>query len=52
VHADVLVSLNGRRATPLVDPAVDLLKQGDGLAGKPWILSAPKDRPPHLLAIQ
>jgi vitamin K-dependent gamma-carboxylase len=52
VHADVQVSLNGRRATPLVDPAVDLLKQGDGLARKPWILSAPRDRPPHLLAIQ
>ena len=52
VRADVQVSLNGRRATPLIDPGVDLLKVSDGLARKPWILSAPRDRPPHLLAIQ
>lgn len=52
VRADVLVSLNGRRATPLIDPTVDLLTVNDGLARKPWILSAPRDRPPHLLAIQ
>jgi vitamin K-dependent gamma-carboxylase len=52
VRADVQVSLNGRRAAPLIDPTTDLLKQSDGLARKPWILAAPKDRPPHLLAIQ
>jgi hypothetical protein len=52
VRADVQVSLNGRRAAALVDPTVDLLKRTDSLAPKPWILSAPRDRPPHLLAIQ
>jgi vitamin K-dependent gamma-carboxylase len=52
VRADVQVSLNGRRAAPLIDPGTDLLKQSDGLTPKPWILSAPRDRPPHLLAIQ
>ncbi len=43
VRADVQVSLNGRRAAPLIDPGTDLLKQSDGLAPKPWILSAPRD---------
>lgn len=41
VHADVWVTLNGRRAARLVDPAVDLGAQEDGFRGKPWILPAP-----------
>ena len=39
VYADVRVALNGRRSRPLVDPAVDLATQRDGLAAKTWIRS-------------
>jgi len=45
VHADARVSLNGRPAELLVDPGVDLARQGDGIASKSWILPAP-DSPP------
>ena len=45
VRADTLVSLNGRRATPLVDPSVDLLTLDDTLAAKRWIAPA-TDGPP------
>ncbi|MCP3165718.1 HTTM domain-containing protein [Myxococcus qinghaiensis] len=45
VRADVRVSLNGRPAEVLVDPNVDLAREVDGLAPKPWILPAP-DSPP------
>ena len=38
VYADVHVALNGRRSRRLVDPAVDLAQERDGLSPKPWIL--------------
>ena len=50
VRADVLVSLNGRRAARLIDPDVDLATVEDGLAPKAWILPAPTTRPPYLHA--
>lgn len=48
VHADARVSLNGRAAAPLIDPRVDLARESDGLAPKPWILPAPTEAPPLL----
>jgi len=48
VHADVRVSLNGRPASVLVDPAVDLAREVDGLAPKAWILPAPDSPPVYL----
>lgn len=48
VHADALVSLNGRRLARLIDPEVDLATVQDGLAPAHWILPAPPDDPPHL----
>jgi hypothetical protein len=45
VRADVLVSLNGRRAARLVDPAVDLAAETDSFAPKRWILPAPSAHP-------
>lgn len=52
VHADTLVSLNGRRAVPIIDPAVDLTQVNDGLAPKSWILPVPQTPPlaPALLS--
>ncbi|HEX5661088.1 MAG TPA: HTTM domain-containing protein, partial [Polyangiales bacterium] len=41
VYADVWVSLNGRQAARLIDPGVDLARETDTLANKPWILPAP-----------
>ncbi|MDX1906987.1 MAG: HTTM domain-containing protein [Bacteroidia bacterium] len=38
VRASVSVSLNGRPARPLVDPALDLLTVQDGWAQKNWVL--------------
>lgn len=46
VFADVLVSLNGRPPRRLVDPAVDLARERDGLGAKRWILPGPTDAPP------
>jgi len=45
VRAEALVSLNGRRARPMIDPARDLARQSDSLAPADWILPAP-DGPP------
>lgn len=42
VHGDVFVVLNGRRAARLVDPAVDLSSEADGVWRKPWIWQAPE----------
>ncbi len=38
VYADSLVSLNGRRAAPLIDREVDLMTVRDTFAPKAWIL--------------
>lgn len=57
-HADVEirveapVSLNGRRAAPLIDPTVDLARVRDGLATAPWILPAPQDTPIALRSVR
>jgi hypothetical protein len=45
VTVDAFVSLNGHRRARLIDPTVDLARQSDGLAPKPWILPRPVDRP-------
>jgi hypothetical protein len=46
VRAEVYVSFNGRASAPLVDPAVDLARERDGLLPKRWILPAPTSPPP------
>ncbi len=37
VRVDALVSLNGRRAAPMIDPEVDLARQPDTIALMSWI---------------
>lgn len=46
VRADVFVSLHGRPHRRLIDPEVDLARERDGLAAKPWILPGPEQPPP------
>lgn len=41
VRADAWVTYNGRPNARLIDPDVDLARERDGLAPKPWILPAP-----------
>ena len=41
VRAEAWVTLNGRPAHLLLDPTVDLAKQADTFAPKPWILPLP-----------
>jgi vitamin K-dependent gamma-carboxylase len=45
VRADTKVSLNGRRAVPLVDPTVDLVTIRDGVSVAGWILPPPSEPP-------
>lgn len=47
VRAVTRVSLNGRRAAPLIDPTIDLARVHDGLARAQWVLPAPSEPPPH-----
>jgi hypothetical protein len=49
VHADTRVSLNGRRAAPMIDPEVDLARVID-LGPRDWVLPAPSTPPIHLRA--
>lgn len=42
VYADVFVALNGRAPARLLDPHVDLSRERDSFAHKPWILPAPE----------
>jgi hypothetical protein len=51
VRVDALVSLNGRRIRPLIDPTVDLAKVQDGLLPASWITRAPSEAPPRIRAI-
>ena len=51
VRVEALVSLNGRKLAPLIDPSVDLATVTDGLGPARWILPAPSDPPPHFKAI-
>jgi vitamin K-dependent gamma-carboxylase len=46
VRVDAFVSLHGRPARRLIDPDVDLARERDGLAPKPWILAGPEEPPP------
>ncbi len=46
VYATARISLNGRRAAPLIDPSVDLMTVRDGLAPASWISPAPMQAPP------
>lgn len=48
VYARARVSLNGRRAAPLIDPTVDLMSVSDGLAPASFILPAPTQAPPQI----
>lgn len=48
VHVEALVSLNGRPASPMIDPAVDLARVDDGLSKASWILPDPQGPPIHL----
>ena len=48
VRVEAIVSLNGRSAAPMIDPAVDLSRVDDGLAKASWILPAPQGPPIHL----
>jgi hypothetical protein len=51
VRVEALVSLNGRKLAPLIDPSVDLATVTDGLGLARWVLPAPSDPPPHFKAI-
>ncbi len=46
VRVDALVSLHGRPARRLIDLDVDLAREHDTLAPKPWILPGPEEPPP------
>ncbi|PTL77952.1 HTTM domain-containing protein [Vitiosangium sp. GDMCC 1.1324] len=48
VRADARVSWNGRPAEVFVDPEVDLAREVEELAPKPWIRPAPVSPPVHL----
>lgn len=50
VHADALVSLNGRPAQQLIDPRVDLTQVRASFARAAWILPAPTEAPPEIRA--
>lgn len=45
VRVDALVSLNGRRAEPMIDPSVDLAAQRDGLGVMSWVAPSPRSKP-------
>ena len=42
VHANALVSLNGRASRPLIDPETNLASEPQGIGSKPWLLP-PRD---------
>lgn len=46
VRVDAFVSLNGRRATRIIDPTVNLAEQPFRLGHQPWVLPAPTDPAP------
>ncbi len=45
VRVDALVSLNGRRAAPMIDPNVDLAAIDDGVSLASWIAPSPPGQP-------
>mgnify|MGYP006298408801 FL=1 len=48
VRVDALVSLNGRKPRPMIDPTVDLMGVDDGIGPADWILPGPDQPPPRL----
>jgi hypothetical protein len=48
VRAEALVSLNGRRARPMINPAIDLARVPDDLTPAAWIAAAPEEPPIRL----
>lgn len=48
VRVEALVSLNGRRIAPLIDPDVDLARIEDGIGRAAWVLPAPETAPPEI----
>jgi hypothetical protein len=48
VRVQAMVSLNGRKIAPLIDPTVDLASVHDGIGRATWILPAPSGPPPRL----
>jgi hypothetical protein len=48
VRVDAVASLNGRLSQPMIDPAIDLAREADGLGKASWILPAPESAPIHL----
>ena len=48
VYVDAVVSLNGRRPAPMIDPEVDLMGVRLGVGRADWILPAPTEPPPRL----
>jgi hypothetical protein len=48
VRVQAMVSLNGRKAAPLIDPTIDLVGVQDGIGRAAWILPAPSTPPPRL----
>ncbi len=51
LHADTRVSLNGRRAVPMIDPTVDLLGVTD-IGPRTWVLPDPDEPPPRVRAVR
>jgi vitamin K-dependent gamma-carboxylase len=51
VYVDATVSLNGRRARPLIDPSIDLARVEDGLGVATWIMPASTEPPPRIRPI-
>lgn len=51
VRVESLVSLNGRRFRPLIDPNVDLGTLTDSVAPAAWITESPAEAPPRIRPI-
>jgi hypothetical protein len=51
VYAETAVSLNGRKAVPMIDPRVDLLSIRD-VGTRDWVLPAPLNNPPVIQRFQ
>jgi hypothetical protein len=51
VRVESLVSLNGRRFRPMIDPSVDLGAITDSVAPAAWITETPPEAPPRIRPI-
>ncbi len=50
VRVEAWASWNGRKAAPLIDDEVDLMKVEDGIAPASWVMPTPETPPARLLA--